>query len=190
MRIKHKREEFLSDAHHRALTISGVFFGLLSVDLLRANMSNVLLDMPNSMNFVIPSVLFAALSVFFLLRGLLKAAIRKKGAMELRRDFMRNGTLCHGKVTAAGGGFYEKGYYNTHHIKRKESRYFFMWESRWWAEIEYYDEIKGTYARHRVINLNRNGKLHHLIGRDINVFQKDQSVYVDFNGEGNDHAEN
>lgn len=41
----------------------------------------------------IPAVLFAALSIFLLLKGLFKALERRKNAMESRQNFMKNGVV-------------------------------------------------------------------------------------------------
>lgn len=178
--IKHKREEFLSDSGHRALMISGLFWGCAAIDSVRmyGKMSEEIYD-GMGMGFLIPAILFAVLSVFFLLRGILKAGERKKKAMESKQDFIQNGILSHGKIMSAGGGYYQKGHYRQQHIRQQKSRYFYVWESRWWAEIEYYDEAKGTYARYRTSDLNRNPKLY--VGKDVDIYRLAESVYVDFN---------
>lgn len=177
--IKHKREVFLSDPSHRSLVISGLFFGCAAADslVIYGKMKEA---MPNSSGILIPAALFAVLSVFFLLRGMLKAGKRKKRAMESRHNYLQNGIVSHGKITAAGGGYYQKRHYRQQYPRQHESRYFHIWESRWWADIEYYNETKGIYARHRVIDLNQNPKLHPLAGKEVALYRLEDSVYVDF----------
>lgn len=174
--IKHKREVFLSDSEHRALMISGVFFGCVAIDSLKMYFG---IQETEAKGFFFMAIIFAVLSMFLLLRGFFKALARRKKAMESRHNFIKNGILSHGKVTATGGGYYQKGHYRRHHVSRGESKHFRIWESCWWADIEYYDEVKGTYKRRRVMDLNKNGTVR-LVGKDVAIYQLDESVYVDF----------
>lgn len=174
--IKHKREVFLSDSSHRGLVISGIFWGCAAIDLLRVCFR---IQETEGKGFFIPALLFTILSIFLLSRGLFKALERRKNAMESRNNFMQNGILSHGKVTAAGGGYYQKGHYREAHVYRGKSKHFHIWESRWWADIEYYDEMKGIYKKCRVIDLNKNSRAC-LIGRDVDLYHLDKAVYVDF----------
>lgn len=174
--IKHKREIFLSDSSHRGLVISGVFWSCATIDTLRICIK---MQGAEGKGLFIPAVLFAALSIFLLLKGLFKALERRKNAMESRQNFMKNGVVSHGKVTAAGGGYYQKGHHRQQNITRGEPKHFRIWESCWWADIEYYDETEGIYKKRRVINLNKNGGAR-LIGRDVDLYRLDEAVYVDF----------
>lgn len=174
--IKHKREVFLSASEHRALVISGVFFGCAALDSLRMCFA---IQEAEGRGFFIPAILFAVVSVFLLSRGLFKALARRKNAIKSRHDFMQNGILSHGKVTAAGGGYYQQGHYREMHVRKGKSKHFRVWESCWWADIEYYDKGKGTYQRRRVLDLNKNGTAR-LIGKDVAIYRLDKAVYVDF----------
>lgn len=176
--IKYKREQLLSATGDRTVVIWGVLCGCLAIDLLRVELAKV--EEMSINNFTIPAIIFAALSVFLLLRGIIKASTYRKKAIQSKNNYMQNGVLSQGKVTDAGGGFYQKAHYSVGHVKRERPRYFRTWESVWWADIEYYDEIKGIYARRRVLGLNKNGKLHGLIGKEVDIYHLDQSVYVNF----------
>lgn len=175
--IKRKREVFLSDSSHRALIVSGLLWACATIDLIRVY-RKVPEEVHGGIGVLIPAVLFAVLSVFLLLKGILEAGERKKSAMESRRNFIQNGIVSHGKITSAGGGYYPKKNARTQNIRHQKSRYFYVWESKWWAEIEYYDETKGIYARYRAPDLNRNAKRY--VGRDVDIYRFESSVYVDF----------
>lgn len=174
--IKHKREMFLSDSSHRGLVISGVFWSCATIDTLRICLK---MQSAEGKGFFIPALFFATLSIFLLLKGLFKASERRKSAMESRQNFMKNGVVSHGKVTATGGGYFQKGHYRENYIRKGKSKHFRIWESRWWADIEYYDETEGIYKKRRVIDLNKNGGAR-LIGRDVDVYHWDEGVYIDF----------
>lgn len=175
--IKHKREQFLSDSGHRALIISGLFWACAAIDMVRVY-RKMTEETHNGIGILIPASIFTLLSVFFLLKGIRKATERKKSAMESKQNFIQNGILCHGKITSVGGGYYQKGHYRDQHVMRQKSRHFHVWESRWWAEIEYYDETKGLNARYKVTDLNRNAKLY--VGKDANVYHLEESIYIEF----------
>lgn len=174
--IKHKREVFLSDSSHRGLVISGVFWSCATIDTLRICLK---MQGAEGKGLFISAVLFAVLSIFLLFKGLFKALERRKNAMESRQNFMKNGVVSHGKVTATGGGYFQKGHYREKYIRQGKSKHFRIWESCWWADIEYYDETEGIYKKRRVINLNKNGGAR-LIGRDVDLYHLDESVYENF----------
>lgn len=175
--VKYKRETFLSVTEHRTLGISGILCGCAAIDGQRVekNMDEIM----GGMSFSIPIIVFACLSVFLLLRGLIKGILHWKNAMERRNKYIKEGALSHGRVTDAGGGYYEKAHYRSGYARDGKSKFFRVWESEWWADVEYYDVTKGTHARRKVMGLNKNGKLHHLIGRDVDIYHLDESVYVD-----------
>lgn len=172
--IKHKREVFLSESSHRGLVISGVFWGCTAIDLLI-----VYFKKTEARGLLIIVLIFAALSSFLLYRGLLKAINRRKKAMKSRYNFMKNGILSHGKVAAVGGGYYQKGHYRDAGSHRGKSKHFRIWESRWWADIEYYDVKKGVYRKHRITDLNKKSTKR-LIGSDVDIYHLDEAVYIAF----------
>lgn len=82
--IKHKREIFLSNSSHRGLVIFGVFFWCAAIDLLRMCFE---IQETEVRGFFIPTILFAAVSIFLLSKGLFKALVRRKNAMGSRCNF-------------------------------------------------------------------------------------------------------
>lgn len=174
--IKYKEEVFLSDSGHRGLVISGVFWGCTTIDLLRTCFE---MQERERIGFFIPGVLFMGISVFLLFKGFSKALKQKNNAIKSRNNFIQNGVLSHGKVTAAGGGYYQKKHYREHHVSRGKSKQFYIWESCWWADIEYYSEIEGIYKRYRAVDLNKNGSTR-LVGKEVDIYNLNQAIYINF----------
>lgn len=164
MRYTYKRETFWGDKKNNKTIIAGIVVLVLSLMLAR-DAKQV-------------AVMMGGIGIFVLLVGVADAVGRKRKNSKHRREMMTKGYLSKGEIVDAGGKLYKRTEYSGHRDENNRRESYRFWESNWWIEVQYYDEGAGIYKRFRAQNMNKNGKLHRMIGKEVEVYKYDDFVYI------------
>lgn len=124
------------------------------------------------------SLMFCGIGGFVLCLGIIDAVKRRRKYLNRRQEIMHLGYLSKGKIINAKTKISSVTEYTGHRDKNNQRESYHHWDVNHCLEVEYYDEQAGIYKRFMAQGMNKNAKIHRMIGKEVEVYNYDGFIYI------------
>lgn len=175
MKLTYKRELFFGERKNNLCMIAGGLIIMIALSMPFASGSPF-----ESLTSVVmaPVLMFFAIGMFVFWLGIKDAANRRRRYLLKREEMMSRGYLSKGKIVDANTKISMHTEYTNLRDKNNRRESFTHWNINHCIEVEYYDEQLGIYKRFTAQGLNKNAKLHGMVGKEVEVYKYDDFIYI------------